>query len=436
MPIDPATVSDWDELAASLGNTPQYDSDGQVVAIGKPEQFKQRYYVVWHGRAVGIFLNWGITQAMVYGFEGAAFKKYSSLDSARRAWAAGPTGRGWQPPRPRPAARTSPVGTTRPFAPISVSASASRQSSPVREEWRFEVVNTSETIPVRLSASPELEEHDISDSDDEKKYWADVPDLPDDVPLPSAISSSVSSVSSILAMTATSITSGTLSPHTVCTPVPSSPEDSPPATPAARTRSLPVDRAPPTPPPTQCEPISRSISCRIKMSPGPQPIKKSMLEKVAETPARRPSPAIATTIVSRDVTTHGECQPASIRPFPSPSKKRVAGVFPEVPRPTPPNAAGPALLKALQERSSPAREPATASQPAPAEPSVKNDVYVVVRGDRPGVYFERDHAMLMLGTSPGMKLVRFHSRKKALWYFVQEYMAGRVGIPVVVLDDN
>ncbi len=43
---------------------------------------------------------------------------------------------------------------------------------------------------------------------------------------------------------------------------------------------------------------------------------------------------------------------------------------------------------------------------------------------------------MMLGTNPGMKLVRFHSLKKASWYFVQEYMARNVGVPLVVIDDE
>lgn len=44
--------------------------------------------------------------------------------------------------------------------------------------------------------------------------------------------------------------------------------------------------------------------------------------------------------------------------------------------------------------------------------------------------------MIKLGTSPGMKLVRFESRSVAGMYFAQEYMAGRVGVPVAVLQDD
>lgn len=48
----------------------------------------------------------------------------------------------------------------------------------------------------------------------------------------------------------------------------------------------------------------------------------------------------------------------------------------------------------------------------------------------------RNTAMLRLGTNPGMKIVRFHSQKKAASYFVLEYMAGHVGVPVVMLEGS
>ena len=39
--------------------------------------------------------------------------------------------------------------------------------------------------------------------------------------------------------------------------------------------------------------------------------------------------------------------------------------------------------------------------------------------------------MEMLGSRPGVKLVRFTSLTHASWYFVQEYMEGHVGVPVL-----
>ncbi len=51
-------IAEWDTFAASLGKTPRYDKQGQVIPIGKTEENRPRYYVVWHGRAIGIFCNW------------------------------------------------------------------------------------------------------------------------------------------------------------------------------------------------------------------------------------------------------------------------------------------------------------------------------------------------------------------------------------------
>ena len=36
----------------------------------------------------------------------------------------------------------------------------------------------------------------------------------------------------------------------------------------------------------------------------------------------------------------------------------------------------------------------------------------------------------------GLKIVFFESLSRAAWYFVKEYMAGRVGVPLVVWEDS
>lgn len=38
----------------------------------------------------------------------------------------------------------------------------------------------------------------------------------------------------------------------------------------------------------------------------------------------------------------------------------------------------------------------------------------------------------MLGSRPGIKLVLFTSLSRAAWYFVQQYMAKKVGVPILV----
>lgn len=54
---------DFDANAATLGLTPKLDREGRVIAIGVPEEpdlpdNKRRYYIVWIGRAIGIYHNW------------------------------------------------------------------------------------------------------------------------------------------------------------------------------------------------------------------------------------------------------------------------------------------------------------------------------------------------------------------------------------------
>ncbi|KAL7285416.1 hypothetical protein ACG7TL_000512 [Trametes sanguinea] len=437
MSLNRETIADWEEVAASLGDTPKFDEEGQVIPIGKPEEFKPRYYVVWRGRAVGIFLNWGLAQAMTAEVEGALFKKYSTLADARRGWEQGPQARRTQ--------LSFNPGTPR--SPANEEGSASRDGSPVRESWRFEVNNRPAIVRVQMPGIPAPTSHaaapDDDDGDDDAKYWAHVPDFAEDAPPPSP---SLSAISSISSLTATSITTGTVSPRTVRTPQLSSPDNTPAGSPVSRGRDLPA--APPPPAartPTRSTSMSRTISCRIKTSSEPRPIKISTLlkaDKGSHDSQPTTVPPIKTSRSDQDPL--GRMPPSTpIKTSPSASKKRAVGVFPELPRPTP-SAATTALptkgkgvaASSSPTRLSPTRQASEPFQPSPVEVQPEKEAFVVVRGDRPGIYFDRTTALLMLGTRPGMKLVRFRSIKKASWYFVQEYMAGRVGVPVVVVADD
>ncbi|KAJ2962746.1 hypothetical protein NUW54_g14314 [Trametes sanguinea] len=171
---------------------------------------------------------------------------------------------------------------------------------------------------------------------------------------------------------------------------------------------------------------------------GPSPSLKSTLHKPGKDSADLPA-ATAPPIKAEADESLRRMQPSTpIKTSPSASKKRGAGVFPELSRPTP-STAGAALSpkgKGVAANHFPAHQPPEPFQPNDVEVQLEKEAYVVVRGERPGIYFDRTTAMLMLGTSPGMKLVRFRSVKKASWYFVQEYMAGHVGVPVVVVADD
>ncbi len=50
-------LKECDSLAHSLGVTPVFDRHGIIIAIGTMEG-KGRVYVVWIGRAIGLFYNW------------------------------------------------------------------------------------------------------------------------------------------------------------------------------------------------------------------------------------------------------------------------------------------------------------------------------------------------------------------------------------------
>ncbi|KAI1782808.1 hypothetical protein LXA43DRAFT_1103388 [Ganoderma leucocontextum] len=80
------------------------------------------------------------------------------------------------------------------------------------------------------------------------------------------------------------------------------------------------------------------------------------------------------------------------------------------------------------------KEQSASYDTVPVKPS--RHVYVVICGDHPGIYFDRNAAILKLGTSPGMKLALFDSLSQAAWYFVKQYMKGQVGVPVLVDDED
>jgi ribonuclease HI len=46
----------------------------------------QKYYVVWKGRAPGIFTSWGETEKQIKGFAGAQYKSFGSLREAEAAY--------------------------------------------------------------------------------------------------------------------------------------------------------------------------------------------------------------------------------------------------------------------------------------------------------------------------------------------------------------
>ncbi len=58
MTLSNELIRDYDELAASLGTTPKYNSHGQIIPIGRPEGKSSWIYSVYIGRALGFYNNW------------------------------------------------------------------------------------------------------------------------------------------------------------------------------------------------------------------------------------------------------------------------------------------------------------------------------------------------------------------------------------------
>nr|VWP02297.1 Putative two-component response regulator SSK1p [Ganoderma boninense] len=103
---DPAQIQReldaFDAHAMSFGPLPRYNSDGTVMAVGEPYP-GSRVYVVWSGRATGLFYGWDNCHAMTWRFPGNAFVGCDSLEDAQEAFVRGPPKltEVWRVPAPR-----------------------------------------------------------------------------------------------------------------------------------------------------------------------------------------------------------------------------------------------------------------------------------------------------------------------------------------------
>ncbi|KAI0730521.1 hypothetical protein C8Q76DRAFT_792676 [Earliella scabrosa] len=392
MPASEDLIRDWDAIAESLGPTPVYDpTTGEIVPLGQREGRSSGYYTVWDGRAVGIYCNWGLAHSLVNSFPGSSYKWYKTLEQARLGWAQGPTGRpGWVPPRPGPARPTP--GVSRPSAddyepPSTVSNLEGPTGAPAataepRIPPEIEVLPRAPVrvfVPAAIAAS--------ESSEDNEQYWHDATDYIPDAAIASAdivpLSPTISSVSTLSLSPSPSLLSGTISPRTINTP------DMQPLS------------APSTP-----RPISRTLSCPTPRDSSPRPISRR---------ARGGSPTKPT--LSAASQAHPSSDSSAAKPTPTKATRSA--------KKTGNNFAVPSGSSVI----APARDAAVAV-PKPSH------FYVVVRGDYPGIYFDRNVALLKIGTSPGMKLVVFQSLSHASWYFVKQFMAGQVGVPVLVVNDE
>ncbi|OSC99712.1 hypothetical protein PYCCODRAFT_1470022 [Trametes coccinea BRFM310] len=304
--VDARTIKEYDELAAAIGDTPKYNNNGEVIAVGAAHE-RGKVYVVWVGRVIGLFNNWGLASAMTNSFPGYILKGCTDLNEAREAWLKGPSALPtWRAPqRPRP-----PIPT-----PQESACAVSNDDGPSDSRPAVLVVPST---PLTLRMPPAALEESTALSDE-----ADGP---------------------------------------------------PPSIKAApRTPRMP----------------------RIKGQPsGAKPIPRALTADVA------PSPSTPS----------------------SPSRARDSCAIPMT-----------LISTALSSRDG-RESPELSYEQAQARKGEL--VFVVVRGDRPGIYFDRTTALNHAGTRPGMKVVALKSLARASWYFTQQCMKNRVGIPVVNVSDG
>ncbi|KAI9068675.1 hypothetical protein FKP32DRAFT_1608771 [Trametes sanguinea] len=382
--VSTSLLRDFDQTAKSLGITPRMNEDGELVPIGVPED-KDFIYVVWVGRGIGLFYNWGLTLAMTCGFPGAAHKKYCGLES--QGWVQGPTWMGgtWRIPRPRVALPTpglSPGPATFPasatlYNPSLPASTALKDAAPHASATSHERLPKEVQLTAAADANVAVELRGAEPLDSDEEYWSEVDDLYDKV-------------------------DGDMLP-------PSTP--SPPDSPTLQQRQLPLTHSPGTP-------SSPSIS-----SVSSFPL-SSMLSDGTVSPNAVYSPLLASPASSVSAITSelsmGARRPAASSTSASPLRQVSS-------------ASASPLRQAIERAGHRARGDTAKTADTGARSELKRrTVYVVVRGDFPGVYFNRDVALEKLGTRPGIKIVRFHSLSRASWYFTQEYMAHRVGVPVLV----
>lgn len=85
-----------------------------------------KFYVVWKGRAPGIYTDWNTCNAQVHGFPGPKFKSFKTREEAEAAWANGGsagTG-GSRAPRRKSSGTTARKGGVKTWAPGEVDALA------------------------------------------------------------------------------------------------------------------------------------------------------------------------------------------------------------------------------------------------------------------------------------------------------------------------
>lgn len=98
---------------------------------------KNKYYVVWSGRQIGVFASWDECRLQVEGFPGARYKGFPTREAAESAFKNGPDSKS----EPKISLENLPEGTPRPNT-ISIAVDAACSGNPGKMEYRGVFVDT------------------------------------------------------------------------------------------------------------------------------------------------------------------------------------------------------------------------------------------------------------------------------------------------------
>lgn len=90
---------------------------------------KQKYYVVWEGREVGVFDKWDSAKKQIENFSGARYKGFESKEEAEKAFQAGP-------PKFVPKTKSAVQATTERPLTRSIAVDAACSGNPGKMEYR------------------------------------------------------------------------------------------------------------------------------------------------------------------------------------------------------------------------------------------------------------------------------------------------------------
>jgi ribonuclease HI len=106
---------------------------------------KSKYYVVWKGLKPGIYDNWNEAKAQIFGFQGAQYKSYLSMEEAKKAYLVAPT---YQPSKQKAPSNSKQLsyGLPNRIEQNSIAVDAACSGNPGDMEYRGVITSTAEQL--------------------------------------------------------------------------------------------------------------------------------------------------------------------------------------------------------------------------------------------------------------------------------------------------